>query len=606
MVEVGANYTLTAFAKSSTADACSVGLAYSDSSGNTTRKLIPFTGAWGGDWQSGTLNLTLPYGSTFMAVYLGGNAGTCSFDNLALSVPSTAAPQPAASTWVVNGDFETGSAGGVPAPWGAGTLVAPGRRSGQAFSNAHWSWTQQNIAASTVADFTAGQNYTLVASGRAVNGGACSVLFQGGDDNTVLFSTVLDFRSSTWTGSSIAGTFPAGLRWAAVVLTTTDPECQFDDVSVGTPTPLPSTDTEVLSPDEITAVVAPSVTPPSAFLGEELTFSGRGSVGNDLSYRWDFGDGTSAVGDPEASGETVHSYATPGYYTAKLRVTDAPTSTIKTTEYKVAIMPDVSDMASSRIVNVNGTLTFDVKYPLPNLTYEWTFDDGTVLQGPAVTKTVTRGGFTAYTLRAFDGTLDEDGQRHVVVQDEARYNAALPPLEGAVMGIYSGQWNVNAFRAYFNFPDDGTNVRIVSYDWDFGDGQRQTTTDSTVSHTYSRSSVYGLVLKATDNYGRQVTLRHAVVLQNLNTANFYLQACLNTLIGTCQWPQPPVTPSPCPTGKGPIPSIVCGNNSTPSSTGESQPVNYGIYQNFPPSYRLLVRRFWRGTGPAFLLIPLST
>ena len=344
--------------------------------------------------------------------------------------------------------------------------------------------------------------------------------------------------------------------------------------------PIDPTD-DLIAASDITATIAPTVTPPTTFAGSEVGFSGMGSVGNTLKYNWDFGDGTSAAGDPEASGDTVHTYGTPGYYTARLTVTDTPTSTVKTAEYRIAILPDVNDLPSSRVVNVNGSLTFDVKYPMPNLAYEWTFSDGTVLQGPAVTKTVGQGGFTTYTLRVYDGTLDENGQRHVTAQDEARYNAALPPLDGTVLSAIGSGANVSAFRAYFPFSNDGTNVQVVSYDWDFGDGQRLTTTTPYVEHHYGRTGAYAVTLVATDNYGRQATVHHALVRQNSLGINFHLQACLNELVGACQWPKAPVSPSPCPSGLGQTPLIRCQGALTPQGVPMTAQSQTGFSANLP-------------------------
>jgi PA14 domain/DNA/RNA non-specific endonuclease len=102
VVEVGATYILSASAKSSTDAACTVGLATVDVDGKATRTLIPFAGSWGSGWQNGKTTTTLPTGSTFVQIYLGGNSGTCSFDDISLSI--------AAQPVVANANFSARSA----------------------------------------------------------------------------------------------------------------------------------------------------------------------------------------------------------------------------------------------------------------------------------------------------------------------------------------------------------------------------------------------------------------------------------------------------------------------------------------------------------------
>ena len=49
----------------------------------------------------------------------------------------------------------------------------------------------------------------------------------------MLFSTLLDFRTGPWATRSIAGSLPAGVKWAAVFVSSTSAECQFDDLLLG-------------------------------------------------------------------------------------------------------------------------------------------------------------------------------------------------------------------------------------------------------------------------------------------------------------------------------------------------------------------------------------
>ena len=60
--------------------------------------------------------------------------------------------------------------------------------------------------------------------------------------------------------------------------------------------------------------------PSSAYTGEEIAFSGAGSMDPDgviITYEWDFGDGENGVGQ-----DVTHTYTSPGTYNVKLTVTD--------------------------------------------------------------------------------------------------------------------------------------------------------------------------------------------------------------------------------------------------------------------------------------------
>jgi len=67
------------------------------------------------------------------------------------------------------------------------------------------------------------------------------------------------------------------------------------------------------------ATVASISAPTAANVGETVTFDGSESTGTDLSYDWDFGDGT----EHGTTATVTHSYSQAGTYTVKLTVTDS-------------------------------------------------------------------------------------------------------------------------------------------------------------------------------------------------------------------------------------------------------------------------------------------
>ena len=67
-----------------------------------------------------------------------------------------------------------------------------------------------------------------------------------------------------------------------------------------------------------------------------------------------------------------------------------------------------------------------------------------------------------------------------------------------------------SFDASGSSDPDGT---VVSYHWDFGDGQTQNTTTPTISHTYSTPGARTVLLTVTDNSGSTGQATRAIIVQ---------------------------------------------------------------------------------------------
>ncbi len=90
--------------------------------------------------------------------------------------------------------------------------------------------------------------------------------------------------------------------------------------------------------------------PYSAYLGNAIQFDGAASSGVGLTYRWTFGDGTSATG-----AQPVKTYAAAGTYTVALTVTDsAGDQSVAATTATVIGIGSVT--TSGCYISVNGTL----------------------------------------------------------------------------------------------------------------------------------------------------------------------------------------------------------------------------------------------------------
>jgi len=135
----------------------------------------------------------------------------------------------------------------------------------------------------------------------------------------------------------------------------------------------------------------------------------------------------------------------------------------------------------------------------PTLTYDWYLGNG---QGHASTRNVTHT-WTAednYTviLNVSDGTSTTSDRIVIDVRfnmpptadlnDSLRYGS----IQEAMVFNGDGSFDVNL---------DMDNSTIVSYEWDFGDGNTSITTTSRTSHLYADMGIYNVTLTVVDNLG---------------------------------------------------------------------------------------------------------
>jgi hypothetical protein len=73
------------------------------------------------------------------------------------------------------------------------------------------------------------------------------------------------------------------------------------------------------------------------------------------------------------------------------------------------------------------------------------------------------------------------------------------------------------FNASRSYDPDGY---IVSYIWDFGDGQNKTTTDPITNKTYTKRGIYTVAIKIVDNDGLYNSTTLKVQIGNSPIANF--------------------------------------------------------------------------------------
>jgi len=231
------------------------------------------------------------------------------------------------------------------------------------------------------------------------------------------------------------------------------------------------------------------------YTGEVIDFDASGSYDTDgyiVGYSWYFSDGNTD------SGVTVsHSYVEDGEYTVTLKVVDDDGAFgIKTSSIVVKNRPPVADLDTSsaildkkEIVTFNASGSYDPDGTI--VSYSWDFGDGNTATGVTVSHAYADNGSYVVTLTVTDNDGATDSA-HATKTIMNRHPVAI--FTESAHTVYSSE-NIH-FDASESHDPDGT---IVSYSWDFGDGN--TATGVTASHSYATSGTYTVTLTVTDNDG---------------------------------------------------------------------------------------------------------
>jgi PKD repeat protein len=233
--------------------------------------------------------------------------------------------------------------------------------------------------------------------------------------------------------------------------------------------------------------------------GLPVTFDGSGSTDSDgtiVAYDWDFGDGNTGTGV-----SPTHTYAAAGTYTVTLTVTDdggATDSATSTANIVAAPEDPIADPngpytgTEGVALTLDGSGSFDPDGGAITA-YDWDFGDGTTGTGVSPTHTYAAAGTYTVTLTV----VDDEGAISAPVSTTATIDPApanLPPTSDP-NGPYTGTAGQPvSFDGSGSSDPDGS---IVTYDWDFGDGN--TGTGVSPTHTYAAPGSYLVTLTVTDD-----------------------------------------------------------------------------------------------------------
>jgi PKD repeat protein len=230
--------------------------------------------------------------------------------------------------------------------------------------------------------------------------------------------------------------------------------------------------------------------------GVPIVFDGRGSTddGEILNYSWDFDD--DSFGDGPTA---INVYDSPGTYQVRLRVDDDDgLSDTDTVEVLIAEgnLPPVADPGGPYPGTVDVAVFFDGSGSSDPeggpLTYEWDFGDNTDGTGETTNHAYTAPDTYTVTLVVRDDQGVADSQETTVEIVEGNQ----PPTADAGEPVSGTTGLAVTFDGSGSSDPDGN---IVSYDWNFGDGN--VGTGETTDHTYVDANNYTVTLTVTDDDG---------------------------------------------------------------------------------------------------------
>lgn len=236
-------------------------------------------------------------------------------------------------------------------------------------------------------------------------------------------------------------------------------------------------------------------------------------------YHWDVYNEQGTKIYTSQSKSINQQFTKPGSYTVKLTVTDDLNET--NSETKVVIVESTPPQAQFTITPrldwefpsqfvLDATSSFDVDAlaGFDALKYERTFSnpkltkiEQTYDNGESIVVSFEQPGKHKVILNV----MDSYGQTSSFTRD-IDVKSSLRPI------LYANP-RANAWGSTTRFMVS-SNADVLHYEWDFGDGTKEMKTDSYATHTYKKSGVYKIILKAIDKKGNHNTISTFVFVGN--------------------------------------------------------------------------------------------
>lgn len=272
------------------------------------------------------------------------------------------------------------------------------------------------------------------------------------------------------------------------------------------------------TPNEPPTATIVTALPPSGYVPHNVMFQATvEDDGTDVTWRWDFDDGTTLSGEGPSS-TIFHTYETSGPYLVFFTAWDDEGATsydfVKINVYDVR-GEITGDIIVGGTAIAGGAVTFDAStlfdHDEPISRYSWAFGDGTTSAGVNVEHTYAQAGSYDVTLSMHytDSTV-----RTLTTNVEIEENAA-PAVTLDVTGMMRTDVALD-FDASGSSDPEGM---PLSYHWDFGDGA--TASGACTTHAYDVPGSYTVALAVSDGHNTvDVTRSLEVTVNSAPVASF--------------------------------------------------------------------------------------
>jgi PKD repeat protein len=245
-----------------------------------------------------------------------------------------------------------------------------------------------------------------------------------------------------------------------------------------------------------------------------------------VTFHWDFGDLQPIVSHPyptdgtyptKVSDHAMHVYVISATYQIRLKGEDdeghhniwifefvnEPPMGVDNLAPRAFVEVDMLEASEDEDFQFSGSA---IDLLVNNLTYYWNFDDGDSAEGMEVNHSYKDKGVYLVTLTV----TDSQGASGVAYLFVTVKNAAPSTDAG-----YNQSVNEDG-EVFFDASswDTTSDLPLLSYAWDFGDGNKGF--GKMPSHTYTKSGTYNVTLTVTDNNGAQDT--DAMTVKVINPA----------------------------------------------------------------------------------------
>jgi PKD repeat protein len=274
------------------------------------------------------------------------------------------------------------------------------------------------------------------------------------------------------------------------------------------------------STDKIKVTVqnqVPTVIVDEDIIGIEDQLLVLGGIGNDttndyfdLKYKWTFDDGeeTDWIEDPRVT----HIYIKVGTYHPRLYVMDSKDA-VSSRSLKVTIrnqMPvakfkiSKSSAVEDELIKFDASETVDTESDLDNLIYVWDFGDGSIEIGKIIHHRYYKSKRYTITLTVYD-----DDSASSVIEKKLTISNQVPT---AKISTRNKEFEVNELVRFFGFQSSDTpsDLRNLTYYWDFRDGTGFQVAGMNTTFKYSKPGEYIVRLKVEDD-DRETDMRKVTI-----------------------------------------------------------------------------------------------